>query len=189
MKWMAAAVWGFSGMTIDQVFDATDDLDGDAGYDPATGFLSLHFELIATTRDEAVATARDLAAAMSLPQPVASITVQPCRPGPPVVHGPRDVDALTLEMNGSWLVKTQSSEHMWNLDHMTYTRLPGLRSRSGAFAFDHQPMAITRVDRWPRVGSTSLLWYDDPTDPDRTEQWRQSSRIVSITECDGRERG
>jgi hypothetical protein len=100
MKWMATAVWGFSDMTIDQVFDAADDLDGDAGYDPATGFLSLHFELIATTRDEAVAIARDLAAAMSLPQPVVSITVQPYRPRPPIADGRHHVDALTFEMNG-----------------------------------------------------------------------------------------
>jgi hypothetical protein len=182
MKWVATAVWAVSDMTNDQLDNAADDLDGDMGYDLATGLLSVHFELIATTSKEAAATARDLAAGMSLPQPVASITVQPYRPRPPIVHGRCRVDALTPEMNGIWLVKTQGSEHIWNLDHETYTRLPQSRSRSGAFAFDHQPMAITRVDRWPRVGSTSLLWYDDPTEPDHTEHWRQSSRIISITE-------
>jgi hypothetical protein len=79
-------------------------------------------------------------------------------------------------------VKTTGSEHIWNLDHMTYTRIPQSLSRSGAFAFDHQPMAITRVDRWPRIGSTSLLWYNDPTEPDRIEHWRQSSPVVTISE-------
>ena len=182
MKWVATAVWAVSDVTNDQLVNAADDLDGDMGYDLATGLLSVHFELIATTRKEAVATARDLAAGMSLPQPVASITVQPYRPRPPIVHGRYRVDALTPEMIGSWLVKTQSSEHIWNLDHMTYTRRPRSRSRSGAFAFDHRPMAITRVERWPRVGSSSLLWYDDPTHPDHTEHWRQSSGVISITE-------
>jgi hypothetical protein len=182
MKWVATAVWGVSDLTNDQLVEAADDLDGDMGYDLATGLLSVHFELIATTRKEAVATARHLAAAMPLPQPVASITVQPCRPRPPIVHGHRDVDALTPGINGSWLVKTQGSDHIWNLDHETYTRIPQSHSRSGAFAFDHQPMSITRVERWPRIGSTSLLWYNDPTDSDLTEHWRQSSSVVSITE-------
>jgi hypothetical protein len=182
MKWVATAVWGISDLTIDYPVDVADDLDGDAGYDPATGLLSVHVELIATTREEAVATATHLAAGMSLLQPVASITVQPYRPRRAIADGRCRVDALTSEMNGSWLVKTQSSEHIWNLDHMTYTRLPGSRSRSGAFAFDQRPMAITRVERWPRVGSSSLLWYDDPTDPDHTEHWRQSSGIISINE-------
>lgn len=40
---------------------------------------------------------------------------------------------------------------------------------------------ITRVSRWTRVGSTSLVWYDDPAAPDRRERWRQFSTIVSIT--------
>lgn len=182
MKWVAIAVWSLSDMTIDQISSAAEDLDGDAEYDPATELLSLSFELIATTRDEAVAITKDLTAAMSLPQRVASLTVQPWRPTPPIVDGRRHVDALTPEITGIWLVKTQGSDHIWNLDHHTYTRLPRSHSRSGAFAFDHQPMAITRVERWPRIGSTSLLWYNDPTDPDLTEHWRQSSPIVSITE-------
>jgi hypothetical protein len=65
---------------------------------------------------------------------------------------------------------------------MTYRRIPGPDSRSGPFAYDFQPMGITRVQCWPRVGATSLVFYDNPTDPHRFEQWRQSSRIVSITE-------
>jgi hypothetical protein len=85
-------------------------------------------------------------------------------------------------MGGRWLVATQGSCHEWDLDAMTYMRIPGPGSLSGPFALDRQPMAITRVQRWPRVGSASLVWYDDPADPDRLEHWRQSSRIVSITE-------
>lgn len=182
MKWVATAVWRISDLTIDLLEKAADDLDGDADYDPAAGLLSLRFELVASTRDEAVAVAQNLTAAIRLPQPIAPMSVQSDRPGPPIARSRRDVDALAPQMNGSWLVTTQGSDHIWNLDHMTYTRLPRSRSRSGAFAFDRQAMAITRVERWPRVGSTSLLWYDDPTNPDDTGHWRQSSRIVSITE-------
>jgi hypothetical protein len=94
----------------------------------------------------------------------------------------REVQELTPEMGGCWLVVTQGSRHRWNLSEMIYTRIPGPASLSGTFAFDAQPMAITRVERWPRVGSTSLVWFDDPTDPDSAEQWRQSSRIASIIE-------
>jgi len=47
--------------------------------------------------------------------------------------------------------------------------------------FDLQSMAITRVQRWPQVGSTSLVFYDDPAYPDGREHWRQSSPIASIT--------
>ena len=188
MKWIATAVWGVTDVTINQLLHAADDLDGDAGYDPVTGFPMLRFELIATTHDEAVAITTDLTTAMLLPQRVASLTVQPWQPRAPVVDSRCHVDALVPEMTGMWLVKTQGSEHIWNLDHSTYTRLPGSRSRSGTFAFDHQPMAITRVERWPRVGFTSLVWYADPTNPLSTEHWRRSSRIVAITRIDREKR-
>lgn len=73
-----------------------------------------------------------------------------------------------------------------NLDAKTYMRVPGPASVSGPFAFDSKPMVITRVVRWPRVGSTSLVVYDDPAYPDDLEQWRQSSQIVSITKIPAR---
>lgn len=94
------------------------------------------------------------------------------------------VDELSPGMTGTWQVTTQGSYHTWNLDAMTYTRTPQLHSRSGAFEFDNQPMAITRVERWPRVGFTSLVWYADPTNPHPSEHWRRSSRIVTITRID-----
>lgn len=46
---------------------------------------------------------------------------------------------------------------------------------------DGQRMPITRVGRWPRVGSMSLVFYDDPARPLDYEQFRQSSPIESIT--------
>lgn len=88
-------------------------------------------------------------------------------------------------MKNRWLVASQSSFHLWDLDAMTYARIPSPSSLSGPFALDLRILVITRVDSWPRVGSRSLVWFDDPADPDGIEQWRQSSRIVSITEVGG----
>lgn len=90
------------------------------------------------------------------------------------------VEELRPGMGGRWLVTTQGSTHVWDLDQMTYERRPGSRSLSGAFAYDGEPHRITQVGRWPKAGETSLVYYDDPTRPYDTEQWRQSSRIVSI---------
>jgi hypothetical protein len=94
----------------------------------------------------------------------------------------RVVTELVPGMTGQWLVRSQTSSHIWDLDNMTCTRRPGPASRSGTFDFDHQPVPLTRVERWPRVGATSLAYFDDPTEPDHIEHWRQSSRIESITE-------
>ena len=109
-------------------------------------------------------------------------------PRPGQIPAPADqaalqqVAALAPGMGGCWLVETQGSTHVWDLDAMTYTRMPGPRSRSGSFDYDNQPMPITHVERWPHVGSTSLVFFDDPNEPDRAEHWRRSSHIVSITE-------
>lgn len=91
------------------------------------------------------------------------------------------VDELLSGMSGVWLVVSQGSRHEWDLDKMTYMRIAGQDSKSGRFAMDGQRMPITRVGRWPRVGSTSLVFYDDPARPLDYEQFRQSSRIESIT--------
>lgn len=80
---------------------------------------------------------------------------------------------------GRWLVTTQGSTHIWDLDRFTYTRLPGPNA-SGRFEYDAQPMRITAVARWPKVGDVSKVFYDDPQYPLDLEQWRVSSRIVSI---------
>lgn len=94
----------------------------------------------------------------------------------------RHVDQLTPGMAGRWLVTTHGSRHEWNLDAMTYMRIPGPGSPSGRFAHDGHRLAITRVADWPRIGASSLVFFDDPDDPLRTELWRRSSRITSITE-------
>jgi len=100
------------------------------------------------------------------------------------VTGPADdiesVDALSPDMGGRWLVTTQGSQHVWDIDTMRYARFPGADSISGTFAYDAQTVPLTRVDRWPAVGSTFFIWFDDPLRPDETEHWRQSSAIASI---------
>lgn len=110
--------------------------------------------------------------------------MEPDPPTPTPRSDPADnrVQELIPGMGGRWLVVTQGSSHVWDLDAKTYTRIPGPASVSGSFAFDLQSVAISRVERWPRVGSTSLVFYDDPAHPDDVEQWRQSSQIVSITQ-------
>ncbi|ANE78458.1 hypothetical protein A7U43_03085 [Mycobacterium adipatum] len=92
------------------------------------------------------------------------------------------LDELGPGVGGSWLVVTQGSRHEWDLDAMTYMRMPGPASLSGQFAMDGQRLRITRVERWPRVGFTSLVFFDDPTRPLDYEHFRQSSQIESITQ-------
>jgi len=91
----------------------------------------------------------------------------------------RPVEELSAELAGRWLVISQGSTHLWDLDSMTYSRFPGPTS-VGSYPYDAEPMRITRVDRWPAVGSTSMVWYDDPEHPHTREHWRQSSTIVAI---------
>lgn len=87
------------------------------------------------------------------------------------------VEQLTAQMTGRWEVRTRSARHVWDLDALTYTRLPG--ERSTAMAHDGQPMTITRVGRWPAVGGQSLVFFDEPTDP-TLEHWRICSTIRTI---------
>lgn len=96
----------------------------------------------------------------------------------PDVPGDQHVDRLAPDLGGRWLVTTQGSEHVWDLDAMTYQRLPGLGR--GQFDHDRTVVAIGRVEVWPAVGSCSLLFYDDPDRPCTHEQWRMSSLIRRI---------
>ena len=81
---------------------------------------------------------------------------------------------------GRWLVTTaRGTRHVWDLDAMTYQRLPAAAA-SFRLPLDGPVVPITRVDEWPQVGSRFLLWFDEPSMPDRLEHWRISNRIVSI---------
>jgi hypothetical protein len=180
--WTATVLCVAEGLTVDQVVSVADDLHGDACYDAITRVLNADFEVVGLTHDEAEINALLQAKRTALSQFVVSVTVHACQRNSPKPDRGRKLDELIPGMGGCWLIVTQGSCHMWDLDSSTYIRIPGSDSNSGPFAFDRLPMAITRVDRWPRVGSTSLIWYDDPSNPDRREHWRQSSRIISISE-------
>lgn len=65
-------------------------------------------------------------------------------------------------MGGRWEVHTHNTNHVWDLNAMTYTRRPG--PRSGPMPHDNVEVAIGRVDAWPAVGARSLVWFDDPDD-------------------------
>lgn len=93
---------------------------------------------------------------------------------------------LSPESRGKWLITTQGSQHVWDLDAMTYRRLPG--EGRGKFAHDGRVVRITRVEAWPRIGQTFLLWFDDPEHPELLEHWRRSSRINNIEPLGGADR-
>jgi len=83
-------------------------------------------------------------------------------------------------MTGRWQVTTQGSTHIWDLGAMTYERHPGPTSRAGSFDYDGIPLPITRVERWPTVGASSFVWFDDPGLPELLERYRISSTIKEI---------
>ena len=91
------------------------------------------------------------------------------------------LEALDEGCVGRWLVTTQGSTHVWDIrpDRVLYRRNPG--AESAAFVADGDEVELTRIDRWPAVGATSLIWFDDPVAPELVEQWRQSSTVASIT--------
>lgn len=90
------------------------------------------------------------------------------------------VEELTAEHTGRWLVTTQGSRHVWDLDEMTYMRLPTEASKSGAMPHDGRPVRIDRVVWWPKVGERSWLWFDDPQYPLFVEHYRINSVIKRI---------
>lgn len=114
-------------------------------------------------------TTQDVAADDRAPRPVDSADLQ-------------SVEALDAGLGGRWLVTTRRSQHIWDLDAMTYQRLPG----AGGNRFEHDGgvHAITSVQSYPAVGSCSYVFFEDPDRP-WMEQWRISSTIASITRLDG----
>lgn len=101
--------------------------------------------------------------------PTAEADPQP--PGSDVAVG-ETVQALSPGMRGRWLVTTQGTTHLWDLDAVTYERRPGPHSRAGAFDHDRAAHPISRVELWPVVGGRSFLWFDDPSAPWLLEHYR-----------------
>jgi hypothetical protein len=100
-------------------------------------------------------------------------------PEPPTDEGSLySVVELTPQHRGRWLVTTQRSAHLFDLDTRTYERVPGPDSK--AFAHDQRLLRLSRVERWPVVAGTFFIWLDDPEEPEVIEHWRQSSWIRTI---------
>ena len=91
---------------------------------------------------------------------------------------PEAVTELQAGLGGCWLVTTRTSRHVWNLDQMTYQRLPGPDGHK--FVADGMVLPLTRIGVYPAVGRSSLVFYDDPENEQR-ERWRVSATVVSIT--------
>lgn len=105
-------------------------------------------------------------------------------PGPsltPSYEGtePPLVTELDETSTGRWIVTTRGSTHLFDLDARTYSRTPGTAS----LHTDHDGLTVplTRVERWPRVGSSFFIWVDDHDFPAALEHWHQSSEIRSIS--------
>ena len=88
-------------------------------------------------------------------------------------------DELTPQNTGRWLITTQGTVHLWDLDQMTYVRMPSEASKPGSMGHDHRPVPLTRAVRWPKIGECSCIWYDDP-DSKLWEHWRISSEVQKI---------
>ena len=91
-----------------------------------------------------------------------------------------NVNELTEEMTGSYLVTTQGSTHLWNLDEKYYVRNPGPLSKSRGIPgyFNGREIRWVEVTRWPKVNDVffTILNGDVP--------WHQSSTIKSIERVD-----
>lgn len=92
--------------------------------------------------------------------------------------GTGEVNELGVESTGRWLVYTNNTCHVLDLDAQTYERHPG--PASGRFAGDSAVVRLTRVETWPQVGSSMMLWFDDPDVPWAVEHWRVSSPVRRI---------
>ena len=85
------------------------------------------------------------------------------------------VQELTSDMGGVWLVTTQGSTHIWDLDNWTYTRRPG-RGR-GNFVGDGVPQRIWSVGRFPKLGESFYVELDESLTQVQT---RLSTEVVRI---------
>lgn len=87
------------------------------------------------------------------------------------------VTELTAASTGRWLVTTSGSEHIWDLDARTYTRMPG--AGRGRFIGDGAPMRLFSVAEFPAVGKHFRIRLFDCV-PSGLILWRVSSPITRI---------
>jgi len=88
------------------------------------------------------------------------------------------ITRLHPAMAGSWIVHTLTSNHRWDLDQNTITRIPG--PGATPMPYDHHPMALSDVVIWPEVGSQAYVMCHHPDDPN-TYLWRICATVTAIT--------
>ncbi|MFZ2237986.1 MAG: hypothetical protein WAV90_00425 [Gordonia amarae] len=88
------------------------------------------------------------------------------------------VEELTPDSRGRWLVTTMGSRHIFDLDRGNYTRIPG--AGRGDFIGDGEPQKIYLIGRWPRLGESFYVEFDDPASPWDRVQTRLSSTVQRI---------
>lgn len=89
---------------------------------------------------------------------------------------------VTAETEGTWLVETMGTRHVWDLDRRRYLRSPGPETHADPMPHDNTFVPITRIDAYPTIGQSSFVWFDDPDDghPGGTEHYRRSSTVRRI---------
>ncbi|WP_150461067.1 hypothetical protein [Nesterenkonia ebinurensis] len=96
----------------------------------------------------------------------------------------QQIARLTAGSGGRWLVTTEGSQSIWDLEKMTYLRSPRRNSVSGALERDHEQWKILQVLRWPQVGDYFHVLFEKPDAPQLANgmiiKFRTSSIIRSI---------
>lgn len=88
---------------------------------------------------------------------------------------PEIVTELTEGMGGRWLVTTRDSQHVWDLDKLTYERRPG--DNAARMVGDNAAHPITGIGRYPSVGRRSHVEFDPGG---LSIEWRVCGRIERI---------
>lgn len=97
---------------------------------------------------------------------------------PAMTKDATDVVTLTSAHTGQWVVTTRNgTRHLFDLDRQRYRRVSAHRP----FDHDGELLELSRIEVWPTLGGSFLIWFDDPGNSDTWEHWRASSTIVSIT--------
>lgn len=90
-------------------------------------------------------------------------------------------DKLDAEMTGKWKIVTQGSEHVWDLDEMTWVR--SQKSGLNPMHYDGKAMELQQVVVWPEVGGCFLVWCREVRHA-VSPTWHRSSTIKSIEKVD-----
>lgn len=90
-----------------------------------------------------------------------------------------EVYRLDPNSTGRWLIHTNKTVHVVDLDARTYERRPGPESKP--FPGDNSPMSFTRIDLWPCIGQRMMIWFDDPRAPELFEYFHLTSSVRKIS--------